>query len=208
MCVTRMNPYRFDVLAMWSRSIQFAPTTECSVWATDDERLLGVVIMDLTDRDYNFVILARNKHGRFRAVDVGETYFTRRIAEITLVKRMQELHANENPAFEQGDETRTPLDHFTPQVPNDRLHPNSLTLSDVSAFSAARELIIQIANVFEDPDGNFVREFQTTGFNSRLWELICLRRWLKKDSGWTGAMHSQTSSPQLANKPLRSKRLP
>ena len=58
MYVTRMNPCRFEVLAMWSRAVpQFAPTTECSVWATDDERLLGVAIVDLTDRDYNFVIL-------------------------------------------------------------------------------------------------------------------------------------------------------
>ena len=54
---------------------------------TDDQRLLGVVIMDLTDGDYNFVILARDKHGRFRAVDVGETYFTRRMAENALAKR-------------------------------------------------------------------------------------------------------------------------
>ena len=172
MYVTRMNPCRFEVLAMWSRAVpQFAPTTECSVWATDDERLLGVAIVDLTDRDYNFVILARDKHGRFRAVDVGDTYFTRRMAEINLVKRMQELHANEDPAFKQGDETGTPLDLFTPRVPNDRLHPNFLTLSDVPAFSAARELITEMANIFEDPDGNFVRDFQTTGFNSRLWEL-------------------------------------
>ena len=43
MYVIRMNPYRFEVLVMWSRAVpQFAPTAECSVWATDDERLLGV----------------------------------------------------------------------------------------------------------------------------------------------------------------------
>ena len=65
MYVTRLNPYRFEVLAMWSRGVpQSAPTMECSLWATDDERLLGVVIMDLTDRDYNFVILAQDKRYR------------------------------------------------------------------------------------------------------------------------------------------------
>ena len=59
MDVTRINRYRFEIWAMWSRAVpQFSPTKECSVWATNDERLLGVVIMDLTDRDYNFVILA------------------------------------------------------------------------------------------------------------------------------------------------------
>ena len=157
---------------MWSRAVPpLAPTVECSVWATGDERLLGVVIMDLMDQDYNVVILARDKHGCFRAVDVGETYFTRRMAEDALVKRMAELHAEEDTAFEQGGETGKPLDLFTLQVPKNRLHPNFLILANERAFSAAREVIAEMAKVFDDPDGNFVKDFQTTGFNSRLWEL-------------------------------------
>ena len=172
MNVTRINPYRFEIWAMWSRAVpQFAPTKECSVWATNDERLLGVVIMDLTDRDYNFVILARNKHGRFHAVDIGETYYTRRMAELALVKRMPEVHAKGETAFKQGDETGKHLDLFTPLLPRDQLHPNFLTLADGQPFLAAHEVISEMANVFEDPDGNFVREFQSNGFNSRLWEL-------------------------------------
>ena len=172
MFVTRINPYRFEILAMWSRAVpQFAPTTECSIWQTDDQRLLGVVVMDLTDRDYNFVILARNSHARFRAVDVGETYFTRRMAEQALLERMPHVHARPDAEFEQGDETGKRLDLFTPRVPEHRFHPGFLALAVGPAFSAAREVIAEMANVFEDPDGNFVREFQTTGFNSRLWEL-------------------------------------
>ncbi|BCH20991.1 hypothetical protein MesoLjLb_07760 [Mesorhizobium sp. L-8-3] len=172
MSTARMNPYRFEILAMWSRAVpQFAPTVECSVWATDDERLLGVVIMDLTDRDYNFVILARDERGRFRAVDVGETYFTRRMADVALAKRLPEISNLEDAAFEQGDVAGRSLDLFTPLVPADRQHPDFLTLANGPAFSAAREVIAEMANVFDDPDGNFVKDFQTTGFNSRLWEL-------------------------------------
>jgi hypothetical protein len=172
MHVTRMNPYRFEILAMWSRAIpQGVVTTECSVWAADDERLLGVVIMDLTDLDYNFVILARDKNGRFRAVSVGDTYFTRRMAEAALITRMPEVYAQGNSAFEQGDETGKPLNLFTPRVPHHRLHPDFLTLSDGPALAAARDVISEMAKVLEDPDGNFVKDFQTTGFNARLWEL-------------------------------------
>ena len=172
MHVTRMNPYRFEVLVMCSRAVpQFAPTVECSVWATDDERLLGVVILDLTDRDFNFVILARDKRGRFRCVDVGETYFTRRLAEKALIQRMPKVHARRDIAFEQGDETGEPLDFFTPQLPHHRLHPNFLAIADGPGDSAAREIISEMAHVFEEPDGNFVKDFQSTGFNSRLWEL-------------------------------------
>ena len=173
MNVTRANPYSFEIWAMWSRAVpQFAPTEECSVWTTSDEPLLGVVIMDLTDRDYNFIILARDKRGRFRAVDVGETYFTRRMAEIALTKRMPEVHAEGDAAFEQGDETGKPLDLFTPLLPKDQLHPLFVTLADGPDFSAARDVISEIANVFEDPDGNFVRNFQSKSFNSRLWEAL------------------------------------
>jgi len=172
MSATRMNPYRFEIMAMWSRAVpQSAPTAECSVWTMDGERVLGMVIMDLTDRDYNFVILARDERGRFRAVDVGETYFTRRMAEVALAKRLPEVNDWEDVAFEQGDVIGRSLDLFTPLVPADRLHPDFLTLANGPAFSAAREVIAEMANVFDDPDGNFVRDFQTTGFNSRLWEL-------------------------------------
>ena len=98
-----------------------------------------MVIIDLTDRDYNFIILARDKHGRFRAVDVGETSFTRRMAEIALTKRLPEVHAEGDAAFEQGDETGKPLDLFTPLLPKDRLHPLFVTLADGPALSAARD---------------------------------------------------------------------
>ena len=59
---------------------------------------------------------------------------------------------------------------FTP-LSNDRLHSNFLILADDPDCSAAREIITEMANVFDEPDGNFVKDFQTTGFNSRLWEL-------------------------------------
>ena len=172
MQISRMNPFRFKVLVMWSRAVpQYAPTAECSVWSTDDERLLGVVIIDLTDRDYNFVILARDKRGRFRCVDVGETYFTRRLAEKALIQRMPEVYARVDFAFEQGDETGKSFEFLTPQLPNDRLHPNFRILADGPGYSAAREIVSEMAHVFEEPDGNFTKDFQSTGFNSRLWEL-------------------------------------
>ena len=80
------------------------------------------------------------------------------------------MHAKEDTAFEQGDETEKHLDFFTP-LSNDRLHSNFLILADDPDCSAAREIITEMANVFDEPDGNFVKDFQTTGFNSRLWEL-------------------------------------
>ena len=173
MYTTRMNPYRFEILAMWSRAVPpHALIEECAFWATDDERLLGVVIMDLTDRNYSFVILARDENGRFRPVDVGRNYFTRRLAEDALIKRMPKVYSDEDKALQQKEKADRPLDLFHPKVSKNRLHPYFISLANGLHFSAARELIVEMARVFDDPDGNFVKDFQTTGFNSRLWELF------------------------------------
>lgn len=38
-------------------------------------------------------------------------------------------------------------------------------------FSAAREIISEMMRWHESADGNFVEQFQTTGFDARVWEL-------------------------------------
>ena len=171
MHVIRMNPSRFEILAMWSRALpQSLRPIECSMWATHDERLLGLVVFDPTDRDYGYIILGRDNNGRFRAVYVGSSYTTRRTAEIGLADRLSALYATGQVVFSQGDKSGTPIDLFTPQVPQQQLNPRFAALAEQTGYSPARELLVELANVFDDPDGNFVRDFQTTGFDSRLWE--------------------------------------
>lgn len=61
------------------------------------------------------------------------------------------------------------MDLFTPLVPAEALHPNFRRLADKQS-AADRAVLAQWADGFEDRDGKFVREFQTT-FNSGFWEL-------------------------------------
>ena len=44
-------------------------------------------------------------------------------------------------------------------------------VAESKGYSPAREIIREIAYTFEDPDGNYIQQFQTTGFDARLWEL-------------------------------------
>jgi hypothetical protein len=44
---------------------------ELSWWATADDRVLGVVIRDLVDDDYSWVVLMREPGGVFRAIDLA-----------------------------------------------------------------------------------------------------------------------------------------
>lgn len=52
------------------------------------------------------------------------------------------------------------------------LHPQFCTLRDLPAYGPAREQLRELQAAFIDPDGNFVEQFQTTGFDSRTFELF------------------------------------
>src|ERR1019366_5920566 len=71
----------------------------------------------------------------------------------------------------QGDESGTAVDFFAPVVDREKLHPKFLRLASGYEFSAARAIIGAMMRWYEDIDGNFVEQFQTTGFNARVWEV-------------------------------------
>lgn len=71
------------------------------------------------------------------------------------------------------------IDLFTPAVPEDRLSPSFRGLAH-RGFEPARRMVADIAATFNDKDGNFVKDFQTTGFDARLWELY-LHAYLASD---------------------------
>jgi hypothetical protein len=73
--------------------------------------------------------------------------------------------------FYQDDENRQPLNFFKPIVEIERLHPSFEELISRRWKSPARVLLSELMNWYEDVDGNFVEQLQTTGFDSRLWEL-------------------------------------
>jgi len=60
---------------------------------------------------------------------------------------------------------------FTAMVPPERLHPLFVNLAQEERFQAARALMTEIFADFVDIDHSFVREFQTNGFDARLFEL-------------------------------------
>jgi hypothetical protein len=71
------------------------------------------------------------------------------------------------------------IDLFTPIVAEDRLHAAFKGLAH-RGFEPARRMLAGIAATFRDKDGNFVKDFQTTGFDARLWELY-LHAYLRSD---------------------------
>ena len=59
-------------------------------------------------------------------------------------------------------------DPLIPVVSNDKLHPAFKGLLEQDGYSPARGIIRELFASFVDPDGNFVEQFQTMGFDARI----------------------------------------
>ena len=166
-----LSKVRFDALAGYSRSPYLALSAKELAWYEEaDEKLLGVVCLDVADRDYVWTVLARDAKNRFRAVDLEHSIPRQAEAEERLAGALARHAPRPAHEFYQGDEVGPPVDFFTSVVPADKQHQHFRVLLS-ERHSPARALIHELMHHFNDVDGNFVEQFQSTGFDSRLWEL-------------------------------------
>lgn len=163
---------RFEALAGYTRKPEIILYVEEIEWyATADERLIGMLVRDRIDDDFGWVILGRDERLRFRAIDVNSSLPTPDTARQQLFTRMREQYEKPDEAYHQGDTHGAPTDFFTPIVPEARLNRLFKILSNEERYSPARELIQAMMRFYEDTDGNFVEQFQTTAFDARIWEI-------------------------------------
>ncbi|MDE8669830.1 hypothetical protein PY310_14705 [Pseudarthrobacter sp. H3Y2-7] len=141
-------------------------------WFEDvDAGILSTIVMDRTDGDYGGIILARDMNERYRFIDQTDFFETPERAVLALNLRLLQILPDLEALRVQGDETGQPIDFFAPLSTEEKLHPNFLHLTSDEGFSAARRIIGAMMRWNRDVDGNFVEQFQTTGFDPRLWEL-------------------------------------
>jgi hypothetical protein len=163
---------RFEALAGYARSPKIVLYIEEIEWyATPDERLIGMLERDRIDHDFGWVIVGRDERLRFRAIDVNASLPSPEAARQQLFERMKEEYEKPDEAYHQGDAPGRPTDFFTPLVPEERLNRLFKILSSEERYSPARKLIEAMMRFYEDTDGNFVEQFQTTAFDARIWEL-------------------------------------
>jgi len=167
-----LSRLRFDALAGYSRGPgTLVDSIELEWYSEAEEKVLGVLIQDTYDRDYSCVILARDRVGRYRAVEVPPFVPTVDQARQVMRAALQAWSAKDLVEYEQGPEPRLAPDFFAPLHAPERLHPWFLQLATSEGFSPARGIVAAMMHYFRDPDGNFVEQFQTTGFDARIWEL-------------------------------------
>ena len=169
--VNKINIKKFNALAAPSRDPAAAYMSEELEWYADaNETVLGIVLRDTIDSDFVGILLGRDEGERFRAFDVQASISTLEEARVW-VKGGVRWHAGTGKTtFPQGDETRG-LDLFTPIVSIAKQHPFFTKLSQEESFIPAKTVINELMPHFVDIDGNFIEQFQSSGFDARLWEL-------------------------------------
>ncbi|HKS27599.1 MAG TPA: hypothetical protein VJS44_07255 [Pyrinomonadaceae bacterium] len=166
-----ISKLRFDALAGYVR----IPTARLIVSELDwyeegNEKVLGVLLLDIHDQDYGYCLLGRDRKKRFRAVKTGSSFATVAEARRELRRSLVKCAKWKNEKFHQGDEKGEPLDFFTPVVKEEKMSESFKRVFS-NEERPARGLLAEMMNWYEDVDGNFVQQFQSTGFDARLWEL-------------------------------------
>ena len=164
---------RFDALAGYCRDPIARVTAEEVAWFEDgDERVLGIVMRDRIDHDFGPIVLGRDEKGRFRWIgELREFHATQDEAVRELSIEMERRAAEPAQNHWQGDAKGRSVDFFDPVVPRCRLNDDFILLAESEGYSPARGIIEPMMAWYEDIDGNFIEQFQTTGFDARLWEL-------------------------------------
>lgn len=173
--LSSMNPLhrrRFEALAGYTRNPHTAPLIEEVAWyESGNERLLGLVAVDLVDDDFSAAVLARDAFGRYRAIDVQVSHATEALALDWLSEAMARHVERPEVEYYQGDEAGKQIDFFTPMVSEAMLAAAFKRLTTTRGYTPAVGLLRELMHYFQDPDGNFVQQFQSTGFDARIWEL-------------------------------------
>lgn len=171
-----MSQARFNIFAIGTR---LSPTRymseEISYWSDIDERVLGLVYRDTTDDDYGWILLARDRLGRFRSVDIAVSLRSPEYATVGLRQRI--ATAVEDGDFaalgHQDDETNfaTNLLDVPLGVAPENLHPHFRVLLEDLSRAPARAVFREIGPWLTPSDPHFVSEFQFKQFDQRLWEV-------------------------------------
>lgn len=164
---------RFNAFAAYCRTpFTLALAEEVQFYEANNTNILATIIKDRQDSEYSGIILARDEKLRYRWISSTRFYKSKMKARIALRDKIAEATTDLDQQRLQGDNNAKPVDFFTPlKKTKQPLHKSFLSLTKLEGYSPAKEITEPMMRWHEDADGNFVEQFQTTGFDPRIWEL-------------------------------------
>lgn len=167
----KISKARFEALSYARVPLVKIMSDEVEWFSNENNAILGTILADNIDYDFVAVILGRDEAGVFRWIDGLAGIESLDQAKTVLTEKMLLQSVTGAEDFPQGVIKRNKHLIFKPIVSEDKMLEDYKTLVNSEFFSPAKELIQEIAYSFEDPDGNYIEQFQSSGFNARLWEL-------------------------------------
>jgi hypothetical protein len=167
-----MTVERYEALTLWGRPEGMDQDCRlASAWATADESILAAVVHLNATREFFCVAFARDSQGRYRGFERSVMYPSARAAVAALQRDFGQRLAQTPPVHVDAGPSSRGVDLFAPAAGTRRLHDAFVFLRDSFEQAAARELLLEIARWFPNQDGHFPKEFQTSGYSARTWEL-------------------------------------
>ncbi|HEY5704614.1 MAG TPA: hypothetical protein VIS96_03460 [Terrimicrobiaceae bacterium] len=137
---------------------------EAEWWSDDRGNVLGIVIDDLIDDDWSWVVLGRDDKALFRAIDLGVSLQTQDAASREVQAKINEHAADGSTEFPQGDTDGKKNQILIPAVAKEKLHRNFRILTEKEHHSPARELIRETLNLLPlDVFGGCAQRFYEDG---------------------------------------------
>lgn len=169
--MTEIAKARFDALAGYCRHPDlFFLARELRWYGFAEERVLATLIED-TDSEFSGILLARDEKERFRFILMTDFFGTFEAAAKAIENKVSAVLPKLEEERKQEDVHGPPVDFFSFVGPQNKLHQSFVNLATAEQYSPARNIIEPMMRWYEDADGNFVEQFQTTGFDARIWEL-------------------------------------
>ena len=169
--IKEISKEKFNSFALFTRQPEIASIyEEIEYYSNEDETIVGVLALDNIDLDFSAALLCRDEIERYRAFDLQTELQMLGHARDWLKRKMIWHTSLGVIRVNQGDSGKG-IDLFKSIVSKEKEHPYFVRLNSDDVFKPAKKMITLIMPHFNDIDGNFVEQFQSTGFDSRLWEL-------------------------------------
>ena len=103
MAIKSLTQSQFDAFNPQRAPGVEAIATEKSWFADDAGNVIGTILLDRSDNDWNYVILGRDESGAFRWIEGDSSFQTQELAQEKLIAAMTKLESSGEPVFPQGD---------------------------------------------------------------------------------------------------------
>ena len=167
-----ISAIRFNAIAGYARQpIAGLFAREIAYFEVDGGKVVGMVLVDRHDGDILGLVFAPDARLRFRCTAQTDFHNDLDEAKAALSAAMDAAAIAPPEEHYQADEKGESIDFFAPVREPALLNTAFAGLASEEIFSPARGIIEPMMRWYEDADGNFIEQFQTTGFDQRIWEL-------------------------------------